>query len=366
MVTIHQIRQVFAGKRVFLTGHTGFKGSWLLQILAYCGAEVTGYALPPEKAQDLYNQIDGDSLCVKSHFKDIRNIDQLQTAFEDAKPDFVFHLAAQPLVLKSYQDPLYTFEVNTMGTAHVLEVLKKYSQPCVAVMVTTDKVYENNDTGKNFSENDPLGGFDPYSASKAACELIISSYRHSFFHHSKMATHGKSIVSVRAGNVIGGGDYADNRIIPDIIRSLENNEEIVLRNPKSTRPWQHVLEPLAIYLDLAMHMFKEPDQWNEAFNIGPDKSDVWTVEDLAKEAISVAGKGRLRIEQNPDAPHEAALLMLDNQKIKDKLHWKPRMNAREAIGASIQWYLDEEDASARCLKQIKSFFDDEIQDAEHD
>jgi CDP-glucose 4,6-dehydratase len=181
-----------------------------------------------------------------------------------------------------------------------------------------------------------------------------------------MAAHRKSIVSVRAGNVIGGGDYADNRIIPDIIRSLENNEEIVLRNPKSTRPWQHVLEPLAIYLDLAMHMFKEPDKWNEAFNIGPDKSDVWTVEDLAKEAIAVAGKGRLRIEQNPDAPHEAALLMLDNQKIKDKLDWKPRMNAREAIGASIQWYLEDEDASTRCLKQIKSFFDDEIQDAEHD
>lgn len=365
MVKISTLRTVFKDKKVLLTGHTGFKGSWLLQILAYCGARVTGLALAPEKQEDLYYQIDGDSLCAESVLHDIRDASYVKELVLSVQPDFIFHLAAQPLVLKSYQAPLYTFEVNTLGTAHILEALRFLNQPCVVVMVTTDKVYENLDTGRHFKESDPLGGFDPYSASKAACEIVISSYRNSFFSNSTIASHRKSIVSVRAGNVIGGGDYADHRIIPDIIRALERGEDIVLRNPQSTRPWQHVLEPLSIYLDLACRMVHEPGQWNSAFNVGPLPEDVLSVEELTREAIRIAEKGNIRIEQNPNQPHEASLLMLDVSRIQEVLNWKPIYHAKQAIEQTIRWYFENDDAGSRCLRQIKSFFGDTIEDDEN-
>ncbi|MBL7753233.1 MAG: CDP-glucose 4,6-dehydratase [Chitinophagaceae bacterium] len=361
MVSIASIRTSFKDKKVLLTGHTGFKGSWLLQILAYCGARVTGLALAPEKPEDLYNQIDGDSLCAESVIHDIRDADFVQQLILRVQPDFIFHLAAQPLVLKGYQDPLYTYAVNTLGTAHVLDALRFLPHPCVAVMVTTDKVYENPDDGTHFKETDPLGGYDPYSASKAACELIIASYRNSFFSNATLDIHRKSIVSVRAGNVIGGGDYADHRIIPDIIRALHRGEDIVLRNPNSTRPWQHVLEPLAIYLELACRMVHEPGRWNSAYNIGPLPEDVLSVEDLTREAIQIAGRGRIRIEQNSKQPHEAALLMLDVGRIQEELGWKPVYSAKEAIEQTISWYFETDDAGSRCLRQIKSFFGDTIE-----
>ncbi|MEN9339032.1 MAG: hypothetical protein RIQ62_344 [Bacteroidota bacterium] len=356
MVTLEHLRPYFSGKKVFLTGHTGFKGSWLLQILHLLGAKVKGYSLAPEKATDLYCLIEGDSLCTESVIHDLRDADFLKESLLNFEPDFVFHLAAQPLVLKGYDEPLYTFEVNGQGTANVLDALRDLKKSCVAVMITTDKVYENLDDHRLFQEDDKLGGYDPYSASKAVAEIIISSYRSSFFHPTKINQHQKSIASVRAGNVIGGGDFADNRIVPDIIKALQANESITLRNPHAIRPWQHVLEPLGAYLLLASRMVDAPEKFNTAYNLGPEKTDVLTVEELAKVAIARAGSGSLQVVDNANKPHEAATLMLDISKAKNELQWQPLFSAKEAIEKTVDWYLSEEQAVVKCLQQIQDYF----------
>lgn len=355
MVNLAYLKPYFDGKKVLLTGHTGFKGSWLLQILHALGAKVCGYSLPPEKEGDLYHLIDGDTLCQKSIFHDIRDVERLKHEVLQFEPDFIFHLAAQPLVLKGYDEPLYTFEVNGQGTANVLDSLRTLKKRCVAVMITTDKVYENHDDNRFFKESDKLGGYDPYSASKAVAELIISSYRSSFFNSNKIHEHQKSIASVRAGNVIGGGDFADHRIVPDIIKAIKNNETVHLRNPHATRPWQHVLEPLGAYLLLASKMIDDAIKYNTSYNLGPNPENILSVESLTKIAIARAGLGQYEVEANINKPHEAATLMLDIQKAKNELGWEPKMNAKEAIEKTVDWYLNDASAKEKCMQQINEY-----------
>lgn len=348
---------IFKNKKVFLTGHTGFKGAWLLQILHKLGADVKGYALAPENDKDLYNQINGDSLCYASVIGDILDDRLLKGELIRFEPDFVFHLAAQSLVRKSYQHPVDTFAVNVMGTINVLEAIRGLDKPCIGIMVTTDKVYENNETGHPFAEDEKLGGYDPYSASKAACEIAISSYRNSFFHPDKFDQHQKSIASVRAGNVIGGGDFALDRIIPDIVRSIEREAAVVLRNPKAVRPWQHVLEPLLAYISLAEKMTTEPQSLASAYNIGPDKEDVLDVETVTQKFIAYYGKGSIEVEQNTTQPHEANLLLLDNTKIKNAIGLQPKLSADEAIKMTAEWYADKQtSALEKCSAQINQYF----------
>ena len=348
----------FKNQKVFLTGHTGFKGAWLLQMLHHLGAEVKGFALAPEKPKDLYHQIDGDNYCYASVIADINDLKNIQGEIVRYEPDYIFHLAAQPLVRRSYDMPVESFQTNAMGTAHVLEALRSLQKPCAGLMITTDKVYENPERGLPFKEEDKLGGYDPYAASKATAEIMIASYQRSFFHPDKYEEHQKSIVSLRAGNVIGGGDYADDRIVPDIVSALEKDEKVVLRNPSSVRPWQHVLEPLTAYLLMAANMKKAPKSFCGAYNIGPEKDDQMTVEDLTKLFLQYFDKkGQYEVMRNNENPHEANLLLLDNAKIKKALDWQPKLTARQAIEWTASWYADPTTAaSEKCLKQIETYW----------
>ena len=327
----------YKGKRVFLTGHTGFKGSWILYWLHLLGAEVKGYALAPENEQDLFNVIDGSALC-DSVIADIRDKDRLEKEILDFQPDYIFHLAAQPLVRLSYEIPSETFAVNAIGTAYVLDAVRKLAKPCAVILITTDKVYENKEWHYLYRETDRLGGYDPYSASKACAELIISSYRNSFFNTKKYPTHKKSIASARAGNVIGGGDWAKDRIIPDIVRALSNNESVEIRNPNAVRPWQHVLEPIGGYLHLGTKMVDDPIKYAEAWNFGPLAEDTLTVKDLAGLAIRIWGSGEYHTPQYKEPLYEAKLLKLDISKTVNELNWNPKMNAKAAIEWTIGFY----------------------------
>lgn len=331
------LRSVYQGKKVFLTGHTGFKGAWLLLILKELGAEVKGYALDPKHENDLYNSIRGEELC-DSVIADLRDKGRLRKELISFEPDFVFHMAAQALVIDGYEDPLYTYEVNAMGTAYLLDALRGLDKPVECVLITTDKVYENLEKDYAYKEEDRLGGFDPYSNSKACCELIIDSYRNSFFPIDRHAEHKKGIASVRSGNVIGGGDWSDNRIIPDTARALLQNEALIVRNPKAVRPWQHVLDPLYGYLLLGAHMAGGNKEFYQAYNFGPKESDKLTVEELVKLAINVWGDGEYIDRSDPNAVHEANLLMLDVHKAMKELKWSPLYSSPEAIKVTVQWY----------------------------
>ena len=331
------LENTYKGKRVFLTGHTGFKGSWMLKILSMLGAEVTGYSLAPENAFDLYHLIKGDTLC-KSYINDLRDRTALHKAIADGQPDFVFHLAAQPLVRLSYEFPSETFEVNAIGTANVLDGIRVLNKPCDVILITTDKVYHNNEWIYPYRETDRLGGYDPYSASKACAELVIDSYRNSFFNTKNHAEHKKAITVGRAGNVIGGGDWAKDRLIPDIVRALSENEEVVIRNPYSVRPWQHVLEPVFGYLLLGSKLHKDPINFSTAYNFGPEFNDALPVSKMVELAIQAWGSGGFKIISNPNQPHEAGLLKLDINKAIGELEWMPTYNASTAIIKTIEWY----------------------------
>lgn len=352
------LKKTFEGKRVFLTGHTGFKGAWLLQILNSLGADVKGYSLAPENANDLYHEINGDSLCYSSVIADVCDLGKLQGELVRFEPHFVFHLAAQALVRPSYESPVTTFAVNAMGTAHVLEALRFLKQPCVAIMITTDKVYENPERGQAFKEEDKLGGYDPYSASKAAAEIIISSYVQSFFNPAQYDRHQKAVASVRAGNVIGGGDRSTDRIVPDIVRAIEFGDKVTLRNPASVRPWQHVLEPLGAYLLLAAKMQQDPVKFSTPFNFGPEAEDEKTVEELTRIFLSVFGReDAYQKTENNVAVHEANLLMLDSSKAKVMMDWQPKLNAATAIRWTADWYADKQHPAAeKCKQQIAAYF----------
>jgi CDP-glucose 4,6-dehydratase len=351
------IKETYAGKRVFLTGHTGFKGSWLLKWLHMLGADVKGYALAPDPAFSLYKQLNGDAFC-QSVIADLRDSSLVHDAINSFRPDFVFHLGAQSLVRASYDKPLETFATNVMGTAHVLDAMRFLNNPCTAVMITTDKVYENRESMHPYEETEPLGGKDPYSASKAACELVISSYRNSFFNIDKIKTHRKAIASARSGNVIGGGDWALDRIIPDLVRAFRNGETLNIRNPESIRPWQHVLEPLGGYLLLAASLAKEPEKFSGAWNFGPANEDTLRV----RELVAVAKKywdGSVDYPAMEDQPHEASLLRLDTTKAVEQLLWTPLYSSDESIELTINWYRavlqKNESASAWVESQIKDY-----------
>ena len=338
-MTQDYFKSIYAGKKVFLTGHTGFKGSWLLAWLHLLGADVKGYALAPQNEEDLFNILRGPDLC-DSVIADIRDKEKLTKEILDFQPDFIFHLAAQPLVRLSYEIPSETFEVNAIGTAYVLDALRQLTKPCVAVMITTDKVYDNKEWHYPYRETDRLGGYDPYSASKAATEIVISSYRSSFFNPSHYEKHLKAVASARAGNVIGGGDWAKDRIIPDIVRALKNNQPIEVRNPNAVRPWQHVLDPLSGYLLLGAKLTEDPIKYAESWNFGPYMEDNLTVKDLVETAIEIWGSGSFYTPQYEGALHEAKLLKLDINKAVNELGWQPKYNAQKAIETTIDWYKD--------------------------
>jgi CDP-glucose 4,6-dehydratase len=335
VMSAFEVTDSFKGKKAFITGHTGFKGSWLTEWLIALGAEVTGYALQPPTQPALFEQL-GLANRIRHIEADIRNRSSVERAIADCKPDFVFHLAAQPLVRLSYAQPVETYETNVIGTINVLEALRGLDRHCAAIMVTTDKCYENREWNHGYREEDSLGGHDPYSSSKAACEIAISSWRRSFFQ-----MHPVKIASVRAGNVIGGGDWATNRIVPDCIRALQLGKEIPVRNKTATRPWQHVLEPLSGYLTLAAMLSSKQSSESlcSAFNFGPALSSNRTVADIAQE-VTLLWPGTWVDQSDPKAPHEAGKLNLATDKAFHILGWNPSWNFETSIAKTVMWYRD--------------------------
>ena len=342
----------YRGKKVLVTGHTGFKGSWLCKILTKAGAEVTGYSLNPPTNPNLFEICDIDKE-MNSIIGDIRDLQKLMDTFKKYKPEIVFHLAAQPIVRDSYIEPVYTYETNVMGTVNILECVR--NNPCVKsfLNVTTDKVYHNNEWEWGYRENEPLDGFDPYSNSKSCSELVTHSYKNSFFAEGKVA-----ISTARAGNVIGGGDFAKDRIIPDCIRAAEKQEPIIVRNPHSTRPYQHVLEPLYVYLMIAEKQY-EDIRYAGCYNVGPDERDCITTGTLVDIFCEKWGQNMTWENKFMGGPHEANFLKLDCSKIKNTFSWSPRWSVETAIEKTVEWskcYLEKKDMS-RCMnKQITEFF----------
>jgi CDP-glucose 4,6-dehydratase len=334
---MNKLKNNYSGKRVLVTGHTGFKGSWLIKILSDFGAIIKGYALDPENEINLYTEINGDSLC-ESVISDLRDRESLKKAVFDFQPDYIFHLAAQPLVRLSYEIPSETFEVNAIGTANLLDAIRLLDKKCNVVLITTDKVYYNNEWEHPYKEGDRLGGYDPYSASKACCELVIDSYKNSFFNKDKYHEHQKAIAVGRAGNVIGGGDWSKDRLIPDIIKAFNENKDVIIRNPKAVRPWQHVIEPVFGYLELALKLNSEPIKFSQAYNFGPNTNDALSVEDMVIKSINCWGSGSYNVEVNINNPHEAGLLKLDISKAEKELNWKPVLDAKTAVERTINWY----------------------------
>ena len=334
---MNELINTYSGKRVFLTGHTGFKGSWLIKILHDFGAVIKGYALAPENEINLYTEINGDSLCA-SVIRDLRDREALKKAVVDFQPDYIFHLAAQPLVRLSYEIPSETFEVNAIGTANLLDSVRLLEKKCNVVLITTDKVYHNNEWERPYKESDRLGGYDPYSASKACCELIIDSYKNSFFNINKYDQHQKAIAVARAGNVIGGGDWSKDRLIPDIAKALHAKKEVIIRSPKAVRPWQHVIEPLFGYLELGFKLNSDTIRYSQAYNFGPNTDDALSVEEMVVKSIKCWESGTYFVELNNNNPHEAGLLKLDISKALTDLNWKPVLNADKAIERTINWY----------------------------
>ena len=344
-------KDFWKGKRIFLTGHTGFKGSWLSLWLSSLGADVKGYALNPPTSPSLFNEAKIDSI-IGSQIADIRDQKTLYRSMTTFDPDIVIHMAAQPLVRYSYNEPIETYEVNVIGTAKVLEVARSCSNLKVVVNITTDKCYENDDRSEGYRENDPMGGYDPYSSSKGCAELVTSAYRRSF-----LQKQGIGLSSVRAGNVIGGGDWAEDRLIPDILRSFERNESVVIRNPKATRPWQHVLEPLSGYLTLVQKMYNNPKKYAEGWNFGPNEKDVKQVDWILNRMISGWPNSSWELDKESN-PHEAGFLKLDIEKAKSKLGWMPVWELSYTLEKIISWHkawLNKEDMQAVCLAEIEEY-----------
>jgi CDP-glucose 4,6-dehydratase len=351
------LQGVYKNKKILVTGHTGFKGSWLIKILSLFEAQIRGYALAPENDFDLYHVINGDLLC-DSVIADLRDRASLKKAILDFEPDFIFHLAAQPLVRLSYEMPSETFEVNAIGTANLLDAVRLLQKPCQLVLITTDKVYHNNEWEYPYRENDRLGGYDPYSASKACAEIVIDSYRNSFFNINNYGSHKKAIAVGRAGNVIGGGDWAKDRLVPDIVRALINSKPVVIRNPKAVRPWQHVIEPLVGYLMLGKKLLEQPLRFSKAYNFGPYVNDALPVLEMTKLAIEAYGNGAYDLQTEVNQPHEAGLLKLDISKATCEIGWLPKLNAVAAINSTISWYKCNQQSPA----EIEVFMERQIRD----
>jgi CDP-glucose 4,6-dehydratase len=350
----------WAGRRVLLTGHTGFKGSWLLLWLQQLGARVWGYALEPEGSPNLFSELGFDSgagAAVAHQIGDLADASALAELVQRCQPEVVLHLAAQPLVRRSYQDPLGTWATNVNGSLHLLEALRPLKHSCAVVMVTTDKVYENREWAYGYREPDRLGGHDPYSASKAAAEIAIASWRSSFCGSGSHQTRHLRIATARAGNVIGGGDWAADRIVPDAIRALAAGEPIGVRNPLATRPWQHVLEPLGGYLRLAEALALEPDPPCEAFNFGPALASNRPVQELVSTMLS-HWPGRWLDQRDPGAPHEANLLHLQIDKAHHRLSWQPRWDYARTVQCTVEWYRQHHlglSAFQCCLADLEAY-----------
>jgi len=328
---------VYKNKTIFITGHTGFKGSWLSLWLLKLGANVVGYSLKPMTTPNLFSILNLKNR-IKHIVGDVRDRKKLLKNLQAHKPDMVFHLAAQALVRDSYDDPTLTYETNVLGTLNLFEAIRQVSSIKAVVNVTTDKVYDNKEKDEGYKENEPLGGYDPYSSSKACSEIVTASYRSSFFNPNDYGTkHHVAIATARAGNVIGGGDWAKDRLLPDIVRSLSQKQDLVLRNPQSTRPWQYVLEPLSGYLLLGSLLYQRNIAYSGAWNFGPKNSDVVTVEKLVKKVIKIWGEGHYVIKKDK-RKHEAKLLKLNIFNAMRRLHWSPRYNSQTAITETIEWY----------------------------
>lgn len=346
------------GKRVFLTGHTGFKGSWLSLWLQSLGAEVTGYALQPHTKPNLF-EIVRVSKNMNSIIADIRDLQKLKHAMQISQPDIVIHMAAQALVRKSYLEPVETYEINVMGTVHLLESVRQIKSVKAVVVVTTDKCYENKEWSWGYRENEPMGGHDPYSNSKGCAELITAAYRNSFFNSTVDKDYlSPAVATARAGNVIGGGDWAVDRLVPDILLALEKNQPVSIRNPNSIRPWQHVLEPLNGYLTLAEHLYSKGQHYAEGWNFGPYDEDARPVQWIVEQIVSSWGNGANWVHDKGIHPHEANYLKLDISKAKARLGWQPRWNLATALQQIISWHkawLYQEDMHKVCLAQIQKY-----------
>jgi CDP-glucose 4,6-dehydratase len=356
MENVVNLIQAFEGKRVWLSGHTGFKGSWLSEWLIQLGAVVHGYALAPDTKPSLFDQL-GLAGRLEHEVADIRDGDAVKKSLRAFNPDFVIHMAAQPLVRRSYAIPVETYETNVMGTINVLEALRGVYHPCVAVVVTTDKCYENHESGRAYEEGDPLGGHDPYSSSKAMAEIATAAYRNSYFQNGPV-----HVASARAGNVIGGGDWAEDRIVPDAMRSLDQGEKIAVRNPSAVRPWQHVLEPLSGYLTLAALIAAEQTTHNHqpttaelcsAYNFGPGPESNRTVSDLVQEILKHR-QGEWTDASDPAALHEATLLNLSIEKADQLLGWRPHWGFEETISKTVAWYARVHTGTASALEITRS------------
>ncbi|KKQ77597.1 MAG: CDP-glucose 4,6-dehydratase [Candidatus Zambryskibacteria bacterium RIFCSPLOWO2_01_FULL_39_39] len=349
----------FKNKKVLITGHTGFKGAWLSKILLNWGAEVSGIALEPVAGHNMFEalKIKKD---ISNHFLDIRDFIKLKKAVAKEKPEIVFHLAAQPIVRESYNNPLYTFNSNVMGTANLLEAIRETSSAKSVVIITTDKVYKNNDSGNPFKEEDHLGGHDPYSGSKAAAEIVVDSYTKSFFNPADYKKkHGTLIASARAGNVIGGGDWGTDRLIPDLVKGIFGNKDVTIRNPEGVRPWQHVLDALSGYLLLAAELHGGKKEYCGGWNFGPDEKSFLTVKEVLEMALKILGRGSYIVKRNPNDQHEAKLLRLNSDRAKMKLGWHQKMNTAKTLQSTFEWYksfYNKEDVIAITNKQIKLFF----------
>lgn len=348
----NDLKQFYCGKRVLVTGHTGFKGSWLCRILENLGAVVSGYALEGPTDPCLFD-VAGLEDTMDSYIGDVRDLEKMREVFAKVQPEIVLHLAAQPIVRDSYKNPVYTYETNVMGTVHVLECVRETESVRSFLNVTTDKVYENREWEYGYRETDPLDGYDPYSNSKSCSELVTHSYAKSFFGNGRCA-----ISTSRAGNVIGGGDFANDRIIPDCVRACAAGKEIVVRNPYSTRPYQHVMEPLYVYLIIAMKQWEDRN-CQGCYNVGPDDRDCVTTGTLVDLFCTAWGDGAKWVNRHDGGPHEANFLKLDCSKIKTVFGWKPQLTVKEAVEKTVEWtkaYLNGEDMLEVMDRQIEAFF----------
>lgn len=348
----------FKQRKVLVTGHTGFKGSWLCLLLTELGAEVYGYALEPPTEPSLYKEANIDAL-IHSHIGDIRNLNELQSYIQKIEPELVIHMAAQPLVRDSYKIPVETYAINVMGTVHLLEACRNTPSVRAIVNVTTDKCYENREWHWGYRETEAMGGYDPYSNSKGCSELVTSSYRNSFFNPNEYDTHKVAVATARAGNVIGGGDWANDRLIPDFIKAISKGEKLKIRSPYAIRPWQHVLEPLNGYLTLAAKLLTEGAEYAQAWNFGPDDKDAQNVAWITHQICELWGEGaNYEIDTNPQ-PHEANYLKLDCSKSKAELDWHANWNIEQALTSIVEWnksFLNGENMREVSYKQINEFF----------
>ncbi len=358
MVNNFLTNNIFLDKKILITGHTGFKGSWLCILLNRLGADVYGYALAPPTDPSLFVDAKIEKL-MTSFMGDIRDFQYLQQVLNEVKPEIIIHMAAQPLVRESYKNPIETYSTNVMGTVNLLEAIRQTEGIKVLVNVTSDKCYENKEWHWGYRENEPMGGYDPYSNSKGCSELVTESYRNSFFNPKNYSHHGVAIATARAGNVVGGGDWADDRLIPDFIRSISKGEKLKIRNPHAIRPWQHVLDPLSGYLTLASHLFLYGVKYSGAWNFGPNDRDDKNVEWIANKICSLWGENvAYEIDSTPQ-PHEATYLKLDCSKAKVELGWSSRWDLETSLTKIVDWaksYNKNEDVRQLCVNQIIDFY----------